>query len=135
MLMHTVLRHRLVHLIACFAIMLNALAPAVSQTLVLVTGAPTGWTQICSIAGSRWVMPSADPAAKQGPASPASPAGAEQCPFCAVHAGSSGFAPAASLRFDAAVLEQEQPVVVAIVGAPGVAAYLHARGRAPPERV
>jgi len=134
MLMRTVLRHRLVHLIACFAIMLNALAPAVSQTLVLLTGAPTGWTQICSIAGSRWVMPSADPAAKQGPASPVSPVGAEQCPFCAVHAGSSGFAPAASLRFDPGAFAQAQPVV-AIVGASGVAAYLHARGRAPPERV
>ena len=132
MRMPTVLRRRLVHLIACFAIVLNALAPAVSQSIALLTGQATGWTQICSIAGSRWVVPASDASGKQGPASPGAPTGTEQCPFCAVHTGSSGFAPAAVVRFDPDVFAHVQPVV-AVDDVACVTAYLHARGRAPPE--
>ncbi len=115
-----------VHWIACFAILLNALAPSVSQAVAWATGEPTGWTQICSLAGSRWVPVTGDADL------PAPPAGAgEQCPFCAVHPGSFGFAASAPpswapMRFDT------RPVTVALIARIDGAPRLHARSRAPP---
>ena len=59
----------------------------VSQAVAASTG-QTGWTQICSLAGLRWVQSSGDLANSQESGAPDQQFQTEQCPFCGVHAGS-----------------------------------------------
>ena len=125
-------RRRVLLWVACFAILLNALAPTLSQALTLATGQATGWTQICSLAGLRWVSAERDRSGTQDSSSvPAGQTGAEQCPFCAVHAGSSGFAPVTHSGFVPGVYTHARPVAM-VTAELRFVAFLRARERAPP---
>ncbi len=82
----SLVRRRVYCWIACFAILLNALAPAVSQAVAASQG-QTGWTQICSLAGLRWVQVD-EFANSQEDGDSGQTDQASQCPFCGLHAGS-----------------------------------------------
>ena len=88
----TLFTRRFAAWIACFAILLAALAPSISQA---VTNAKqesgSGWAEICSVAGIRFVQVDDDGAAdgKSG----GTVMQMEHCAFCSTHAGSVGLPP------------------------------------------
>lgn len=73
--------------IAVFAVLLNALAPAVSVSLSEARNPAAGgnWVEICSTRGSTWTRLGEEPA--DTPSSP------EHCPYCFTHAASFGLLP------------------------------------------
>jgi hypothetical protein len=74
--------------IACFAILLAALAPSISHAMA-GAGATSAWIEICSIAGTRFVQ--ADDGDKTAaPGSIEQSLHVDHCPFCSAHAGSPG---------------------------------------------
>lgn len=93
-MLRSLARRRVVSWIACFAIALNALAPSVSQAIAAYTG-QTGWTQICSLAGLRWVQIAEDDLAnsQEDGAPGQQQLQTQQCPFCGLHAGSVALLP------------------------------------------
>ena len=89
--MHTLTR-RCAAWIACFAILLAALAPSISQAIANAkqeTG--SGWAEICSVAGIRFVQ--VDDGASDGGKSDGKAMQMEHCAFCSTHAGSVGLPP------------------------------------------
>jgi len=82
--------------IACFAILLAALAPTVSRILAATCDAPLARAEICATHGDEMAQEE-DHSAHHSSA----PAGKElhfdHCPFCATHAGSFGLAPVDAL--------------------------------------
>jgi hypothetical protein len=90
----TLFTRRFAAWIACFAILLAALAPSISQAVAnakQVSG--SGWAEICSVAGIRFVQVLQ---ADDGAAAEKSGAKAmqmEHCAFCSTHAGSVGLPP------------------------------------------
>jgi hypothetical protein len=71
--------------IACFAILFAALAPSISHAVSASRG--QSWTEICSVAGTKFVKMSDDQGGTSDPVSKKS-LHLEHCPFCAMHAGS-----------------------------------------------
>ena len=78
--------------IACFAILLSALAPSISQAVAHAKQeSSSGWVEICSMAGIRFVKAEAG---KSGVGQPDGKAmQMEHCAFCSMHAGSVGLPP------------------------------------------
>lgn len=74
--------------IATFAIMLAALAPTVSQALVASGLAGSGWIEVCTAQGTRWVVVGEE-------VSPDAPVKHYEgvCAYCFTHAGSFGLPP------------------------------------------
>jgi len=78
--------------IACFAILINALAPSISHALPRMAG-PSNMIEICSAGGTKWVSNDVAIAvfgqqAALGQLSTDSPLHhLEHCPFCLNHAG------------------------------------------------
>ena len=79
-------RHTLSSWIAVFAVLLNALAPAVSISLseARTPAAGGNWMEVCSTRGSVWVRLGEEPADSTP----------EHCPYCFTHAASFGLPPA-----------------------------------------
>ncbi len=81
--------------IACFAIVLAALAPSISQTLHAAERSNVSWLEICSAAGAKLIK-----VADNQSSHPGSPAKknihSEHCAFCSTHAGSFALPPTAS---------------------------------------
>jgi type II secretory pathway pseudopilin PulG len=78
--------------IACFAILLAALAPSISQAVANAKQeSGSGWAEICSVAGIRFVQVDDDGGAdgKSG----GNAMQMEHCAFCTTHAGSVGLPP------------------------------------------
>lgn len=79
--------------VACFAILLAALAPSVSHAVAAAKGSGSPWLEICTTVGTRYVRVAQD----HNPVSPV-PAQEtlhfEHCPFCLTHAVSLGLPPA-----------------------------------------
>ncbi|WP_402720297.1 DUF2946 domain-containing protein [Janthinobacterium rivuli] len=91
----TLFTRRFAAWIACFAILLAALAPSISQAVANAKQeSGSGWAEICSVAGIRFVqLVQAD---DDGPADGKSGGKAmqmEHCAFCSTHAGSVGLPP------------------------------------------
>ena len=104
--------HRLlVSWLAILAIVMAALAPAVSHALG--KSSPVTWMEICTSTGSKLVAVDGE-AAGQGSV-PGAAHLLEHCPFCSLHGGSMGMPPAAN-------------AVIAVVPIPAEvpAAFLHA---------
>ncbi len=78
--------------IACFAILLSALAPSISRAVAHAKQeSGSGWVEICSMAGIRFVKAEAG---KSGVGQPDGKAmQMEHCAFCSMHAGSVGLPP------------------------------------------
>ena len=93
-------RKRLQIWIACFAILLNALAPSISHALSSMAG-PSNMIEICSASGTKWVSNdvasgvSGQQAAPEQPSTDSPLHHLEHCPFCITHAGTFAL-PAAS---------------------------------------
>ncbi|MCU0969650.1 MAG: DUF2946 family protein, partial [Rubrivivax sp.] len=83
-------RRRATSWLMLVAMVLAALAPALSHALALGSGEPA-WVEICTSEGSRWVKPGA--AQESVPAQPADAVAAhsDHCLFC--QAGTQGMAP------------------------------------------
>ena len=87
----TLFTRRFAAWIACFAILLAALAPSISQAVANAKQeSGSGWAEICSVAGIRFVQVD-DGAADEKSAGKAMQM--EHCAFCATHAGSVGLPP------------------------------------------
>ena len=88
----TLFTRRFAAWIACFAILLAALAPSISQAVANAKQeSGSGWAEICSVAGIRFVQ--VDDGAADG-RSGGKAMQMEHCAFCSTHAGSVGLPPA-----------------------------------------
>lgn len=87
----TLFTRRFAAWIACFAILLAALAPSISQAVANAKQeSGSGWAEICSVAGIRFVQ--VDDGAADGK-SEGKAMQMEHCAFCSTHAGSVGLPP------------------------------------------
>jgi hypothetical protein len=88
----TRVKRRITAWIACFAVLLSALAPSISQAVNAAKSTSANWVEICSVTTTKLVK-------VEGAQSPTSSAPAEKgthfehCPFCFTHAGSVGLPP------------------------------------------
>ena len=90
----TLFTRRFAAWIACFAILLAALAPSISQAVANAKQeSGSGWAEICSVAGIRFVqvLQADDGAADEKSGGKAMQM--EHCAFCSTHAGSAGLPP------------------------------------------
>lgn len=89
----TLFTRRLAAWIACFAILLAALAPSISQVIANAKQqSGSGWAEICSVAGIRFVQVVEDGTTEDGK-SAGKAMQMEHCAFCSTHAGSVGLPP------------------------------------------
>lgn len=121
-------RRAVVAWFACLAVLLASLAPSIAQTLQ--RGAPGGWTEVCTVSGSKIVA--VDGA--QNDSAPPAPAEhlLQHCPFCSLHVTAIGPPPAplslpALVRFGFAVPE------LMLVAPRTLFAWASAQPRAPPQ--
>lgn len=77
--------------LATFAILLAALAPAVSHAMTAVRGGAS-WVEVCTATGPALVKV----AGEQAPVKDSAPSHVDHCPFCSTHAGAAGLPPAAA---------------------------------------
>jgi hypothetical protein len=84
MRLHRASRH-LTAWIACLAVLLGALAPAVTHALQ--AGGTGSWVEVCTAQGSRWVR--ADGAGTHD-AAPGHESGHQHCAYCWLQAGKPG---------------------------------------------
>jgi len=127
--MRAVQRHRpgrlLTSWIAILAMLMVALAPAISQALG-AAGQRAG-IEVCSSSGPRWVE--SDP----GPAEPAPHLVFEHCPYCSLHVDSMLPLPAAAPS--ALALRLRDALPLAFLAAPHrLYAWVSAQPRGPPAR-
>ena len=90
----TLFTRRFAAWIACFAILLAALAPSISRAVANAKQeSGSGWAEICSVAGIRFVqvLQADDGAADEKSGGKAMQM--EHCAFCSTHAGSVGLPP------------------------------------------
>jgi hypothetical protein len=88
----TLFTRRFAAWIACFAILLAALAPSISQAVANAKQeSGSGWAEICSVAGIRFVQVDAGAVDEK---SAGKAMQMEHCAFCSTHAGSVGLPPA-----------------------------------------
>ena len=116
---------------ACLAILLSALAPAVSHALALARGGDIAWMEVCSVAGIKLVK--ADTGVKKHgtPTSHETLAQAGHCPFCSTHADLSGLPPTASIIFQPIGSERARPPLFYQSPQP-LPIWTDAQSRAPP---
>ncbi len=113
--------------IACFAVLLSALAPSISQA---INDSAANWAEICSVDGIKLTKIDA----AQNPASSV-PADKgmhfEHCPFCFTHAGSVGLPPSAVLTLPIANNDVAAPSLFYQAPRP-LFIWAAAQSRAPP---
>jgi hypothetical protein len=112
--------------IAVLAILLAALAPALSHALASASGSQ--WVEICTAQGSKWVQAGED-GAERG--TPPSAHVLEHCPYCSLHAPTLGLPLVQHLA--ALPLRLSHQVPLAFLAAPRTLhAWVSAQPRAPP---
>ncbi len=118
-------RRRVTAWIAALAVLLGALAPALSHALASTQGKQ--WIEICTSSGSKWVKLSDDGTDEQ----PLPAHSLEHCPFCSLHLPAPGLPPAPlSLTLP---LRLSHEVPLAFLSAPRTLhAWVSAQPRAPP---
>ena len=110
--------------IAALAILLSALAPALSHALAADGGA--SWVEICTTQGSKWIQ-----AEDGSEGAPASTHVLDHCPYCSLHAPTLGLPPTGLVGPLPLQLSHEVPL--AFLFAPRTLhAWLSAQPRAPP---
>ncbi|MGK5077674.1 DUF2946 domain-containing protein [Janthinobacterium sp. HLX7-2] len=122
--------------IACFAILLAALAPSISQAIANAKQeSGSGWAEICSVAGIRFVqVVQVDDVAKEGSKSGGKSMQMEHCAFCSTHAGSVGLPPSPVLPLPVASGTAILPALYYQSPAP-LFIWSTAQSRAPPALV
>jgi hypothetical protein len=123
---------------AILAILLNALAPAVSHALTQPSAggsAQSAWLELCSAQGSTWVRVGSDGGVlEQTPEKPPDAPGgtaSAHCPYCVTHAASFAFPPSPAAEFAMRAFSHalsERPGFTAIAPAH----WLSPAARAPP---
>lgn len=118
--------------IACFAVLMNALAPSISHAVAYSKGTPPTW-EICRADGTRATFTGgvADVAAKKPLVVMAM---GEDCAYCAAHAGSFGLPPATVSGLPAAAQTRLHPFLFYRAPQP-LAAWSASRPRGPPAQV
>lgn len=114
---------------ACLAILVSALAPAISHAVQ--RNAPAGWTEICTLTGAKLVRVEADSASKSSPESPAAHA-LKHCPYCAVHVTALGLPPTSASGLSLLTLSFHVPELF-LVAPRTLFAWASAQPRAPPK--
>ncbi|MEO8406992.1 MAG: DUF2946 domain-containing protein [Oxalobacteraceae bacterium] len=84
---------RLTIWIACFAILLNALAPSISYAMSARNGQSSSWIEICTVGGTKFIAPASDSASDTAPSSDSIDHQSGHCPFCLSHAGTFALPP------------------------------------------
>lgn len=120
---------------ACFAILLNALAPSVSHAIAFVSGQPSSW-EICRSDGTRLTLAPVATTLAQPPAAGREPQKQrviklDDCGYCATHAGSFGLPPAGAVSVGLFDLPRVQPLLFYRSPSP-LTAWSAARPRGPP---
>ncbi|MEH0167314.1 DUF2946 domain-containing protein [Paucibacter sp. JuS9] len=119
----------LISWLACCAILLTALAPAISHAVQ--SDVPDGWTEICSVTGAKLVrIADGETRAKPGPAD----SGLHvygHCPYCALHVDVLGLPPAATAEPALLPLTFEVPELF-LLAPRTLHAWATAQPRAPP---
>lgn len=123
-------RQRITAWIATFAVLLGALAPAISQAMAGASAADMGWMDVCTVAGMERVAIGDAGQKQDGPASPAM----EHCPYCFTHAGSFGLPPADPAVFIPAAAAEVMPPLYYVAPRP-LFAWANPHSRAPPSFV
>lgn len=116
---------------ACLAILLSALAPAVSHALAAARGGGIAWMEVCSVAGIKLVQADAGMKKPGAPTSHEALAQAGHCPFCSTHASSFGLPPAAAIVFQPGDPERARPLLFYRSPKP-LPIWSGAQSRAPP---
>ena len=118
----------LVSWIACFAILLAALAPALSHAVQ--RDVPAGWIEICSVTGAKLVR--IDDGAPSPSESGQQPTHADtHCPYCALHVDALGLPPSAPATVNLWALSFHVPELFLLAPRP-LFAWASAQPRAPP---
>ena len=131
----TLFTRRLAAWIACFAILLAALAPSISRAVANAKQeSGSGWAEICSVAGIRFVqlVQADDGAADEKSGGKAMQM--EHCAFCSTHAGSVGLPPSPVLLLPVALGSAIFPSLYYQSPAP-LFMWSTAQSRAPPALV
>jgi hypothetical protein len=135
--------------LACFAILLNALAPSISHALAIAKGQPGAW-EICLNDGSRIsgtgqldaatfrvLTDRSNPAAAKAKAESMAASGLaiamEDCTCCLPHAGSTGLPPSGAALILPAAQGELRPLLFYQSAAP-LQAWSTANPRGPPAR-
>lgn len=114
--------------IACFAILLSALAPAISHAVQ--RDAPAGWTEICSFTGAKLVRLDDGGSGKPEPGQSQAHV-LEHCPYCALHVDALGLPPAAPAGPELLPLSFHVPELF-LLAPHTLHAWASAQPRAPP---
>ncbi|MFC7517617.1 DUF2946 domain-containing protein [Herbaspirillum sp. GCM10030257] len=118
--------------VACFAILLVALAPSVSHALAAKRVSATEWIEICTLTGAKQVKQIASENAK--PFSPAKhDQHSEDCPFCRIQGDSFGPPPTGAAGIVAAESMRSSPSLF-YEGPRSLFMWAPAQSRAPPLR-
>ena len=119
---------RLAASVATFAMLLAALAPAVTSALAAANGQHVAWTAVCTADGARLVPVPTD--ADGVPVAPKAHQ-IDHCPFCAPHGAGTALPPTATLAVPA--VAGSDPVAPLFLLAPRpLFAWATAQPRAPP---
>ncbi len=124
------LTRRIAAWIACFAVLLAALAPSISHAISAARDASDPWGDICSQTGYQQVHThgghhhSAPSPLKKG-------LHFEHCPFCFTHGGSVGLPPVAAMSLPVVTATQERPFLYYQSPRP-LFIWAAAQSRAPP---
>jgi len=122
------LHRRLIAWMTAWVMLAGALMPTMAQAMWLGQPDRAQWIEVCSASGMMWVR--AD--ATDGEQEPVSdPEAGTSCPWCMLHGGSPGLAPAEAL--DAVPTPRLTDLPPAFYQAPHpLAVWAHAPSRAPP---
>lgn len=113
--------------VAILAVLMAALAPAVSHALG--TRSASSWVEICTAQGATWVQPAA--LADDDSSAPAAAHTLDHCPYCSIHADTIGVPPASSGHLPDTALAHAPPA--AFLAAPRTLhAWRSAQPRGPP---
>ncbi|WP_317203379.1 DUF2946 domain-containing protein [Janthinobacterium sp.] len=119
--------------IACFAILLNGLAPSISHAIAAARGDTSAW-QICRADGSRYEAPTPALAESGGPIAPAKQdkmQAGEHCAYCLPHGASFALPPDAISAFGVFAHQRIVPLLFYRSPQP-LTAWSAARPRGPP---
>jgi hypothetical protein len=114
--------------LATFAMLLAALAPAITHALAAANDQHVLWTAVCTADGARLVPVPTDPAGV--PVAPKSHQ-VDHCPFCAPHAPGAALPPSPVPAVPAAFASDPVPVLFLLAPRP-LFAWAAAQPRAPP---
>lgn len=119
---------RFISWIACFAILMSALAPAISQALR--GGSPDTWAEVCTTLGAKLVLVDGGAADKSSPGAPSDHL-SQHCPYCSLHS-TVGLPPTAATSIALQPLAYAVPRL--FLAAPRTLhAWVSAQPRAPPQ--